>query len=93
MVLQQPLRDWPGLDVEETDTGIDLGLSSYAVLRGRKIASPKLWFPSTQPCSTPGCGREHVSPRTPGQRSPKRDPIRSPAARGGAGGNHPQSRG
>ncbi|MDW6059327.1 RNA-guided endonuclease TnpB family protein [Streptomyces sp. FXJ1.4098] len=27
----------------ETDTGIDLGLSSYAVLRGRKIASPKFF--------------------------------------------------
>ncbi|MES4909359.1 MULTISPECIES: RNA-guided endonuclease TnpB family protein [unclassified Streptomyces] len=33
----------PGLDVEETDTGIDLGLSSYAVLRGRKIKSPKFF--------------------------------------------------
>jgi putative transposase len=33
----------PELDVEETDTGIDLGLSSYAVLRGRKIASPKFF--------------------------------------------------
>ncbi|MDF3142404.1 transposase [Streptomyces sp. T21Q-yed] len=29
--------------MEETDTGIDLGLSSYAVLRGRKIASPKFF--------------------------------------------------
>lgn len=33
----------PELDVEETDTGIDLGLSCYAVLRGRKIASPKFF--------------------------------------------------
>jgi putative transposase len=33
----------PALDWEETDTGIDLGLSSYAVLRGRKIASPKFF--------------------------------------------------
>ncbi|MGW2817787.1 RNA-guided endonuclease InsQ/TnpB family protein [Streptomyces sp. NPDC001415] len=33
----------PELDWEETDTGIDLGLSSYAVLRGRKIASPKFF--------------------------------------------------
>ncbi|MFD3836239.1 RNA-guided endonuclease InsQ/TnpB family protein [Streptomyces sp. NPDC058642] len=33
----------PELDTEETDTGIDLGLSSYAVLRGRKIASPKFF--------------------------------------------------
>jgi putative transposase len=33
----------PELEVEETDTGIDLGLSSYAVLRGRKIASPKFF--------------------------------------------------
>ncbi|MFG2877068.1 RNA-guided endonuclease InsQ/TnpB family protein [Streptomyces sp. NPDC048337] len=31
------------LDAEETDTGIDLGLSTYAVLRGRKIASPKFF--------------------------------------------------
>ncbi|MFD8866935.1 RNA-guided endonuclease TnpB family protein [Streptomyces sp. NPDC059590] len=29
--------------MEETDTGIDLGLSSYAVLRGRKISSPKFF--------------------------------------------------
>lgn len=248
----------PGLDAEETDTGIDLGLSSYAVLRGRKITSPKFfrrqerklkraqrglsrkqkgsnnrrkarqavarvhariadqrrdfieqettrivresqavyvedlnvkgmatrrgrlgksvhdqsfgafvrtleskcarygrtfvrvdrWFPSTQACSNPQCGcltgpkvlqelrirtwtctecgarhdrdenaeaniraagrkraaemrheaerqnacGEHVRPRTPGQRSPKQEPTRSPAAaRGGAGGNHPRS--
>lgn len=33
----------PDLDVAETDTGIDLGLASYAVLRGRKIASPKFF--------------------------------------------------
>jgi putative transposase len=33
----------PELDLEETDTGIDLGLSSYAVLRGRKIPSPKFF--------------------------------------------------
>ncbi|WP_430376907.1 RNA-guided endonuclease InsQ/TnpB family protein [Streptomyces sp. B1-3] len=33
----------PELDVEETDTGIDLGLACYAVLRGRKIASPKFF--------------------------------------------------
>ncbi|MFG2548602.1 RNA-guided endonuclease InsQ/TnpB family protein [Streptomyces sp. NPDC048581] len=33
----------PELDVDETDTGIDLGLASYAVLRGRKIASPKFF--------------------------------------------------
>ncbi|MFB7373712.1 RNA-guided endonuclease InsQ/TnpB family protein [Streptomyces sp. NPDC056222] len=31
------------LHPEETDTGIDLGLSSYAVLRGRRIASPKFF--------------------------------------------------
>ncbi|WP_328870825.1 transposase [Streptomyces sp. NBC_00287] len=36
----QPL---PELDLEDTDTGIDLGLSSYAVLRGRKITSPKFF--------------------------------------------------
>lgn len=33
----------PELDWEETDTGIDVGLSCYAVLRGRKIASPKFF--------------------------------------------------
>jgi putative transposase len=33
----------PELDLEETQTGIDLGLSCYAVLRGRKIASPKFF--------------------------------------------------
>ncbi|UZJ34020.1 transposase [Streptomyces endophytica] len=36
----EPLSE---LDMEETDTGIDLGLSSYAVLRGRKIISPKFF--------------------------------------------------
>ncbi|MEU5641724.1 RNA-guided endonuclease InsQ/TnpB family protein [Streptomyces milbemycinicus] len=36
-------KPWPELDVEDTDTGIDLGLSSYAVLRDRKIASPKFF--------------------------------------------------
>jgi putative transposase len=36
-------KPWPELDVDETDTGIDLGLSSYAVLRGRKIRSPKFF--------------------------------------------------
>ncbi|KAK1186463.1 RNA-guided endonuclease TnpB family protein [Streptomyces sp. NBS 14/10] len=259
-VIEVEDKPWLGLDVEETDTGIDLGLSSYAVLRGRKIASPKFfrrqerklrraqrglsrkqkgsnnrrkarravarihariadqrrdfiekettrivresqavyvedlnvkgmatrrgrlgksvhdqslgifvrtlkakckrygrtfvaidqWFPSTQLCCTPACGRltgpkgreqlhirawtctgcgtrhdrdenaevniraagrkraaemrreaerqnacgEHVRPRTPGQRSSKQEPTRSPtAAGGGAGGNHPRSRG
>ncbi|MFE5592022.1 RNA-guided endonuclease InsQ/TnpB family protein [Streptomyces sp. NPDC056549] len=33
----------PELEWEETDTGIDLGLSSYAVLRGRKIRTPKFF--------------------------------------------------
>lgn len=33
----------PELDMDETETGIDLGLSAYAVLRGRKIASPKFF--------------------------------------------------
>ncbi|MGW1012032.1 RNA-guided endonuclease InsQ/TnpB family protein [Streptomyces termitum] len=36
-------RPLPELDLDETETGIDLGLSSYAVLRGRKIASPKFF--------------------------------------------------
>ncbi|NUS85266.1 MAG: transposase [Streptomyces sp.] len=42
-VVEADDKPWPELDVEETDTGIDLGLSSYAVLRGRKIASPKFF--------------------------------------------------
>ncbi|KAA6219422.1 RNA-guided endonuclease InsQ/TnpB family protein [Streptomyces filamentosus] len=33
----------PELDLDETGTGIDLGLSSYAVLRGRKIGSPRFF--------------------------------------------------
>jgi putative transposase len=36
-------KSLPELDVEETDTGIDLGLASYAVLRGRKVASPRFF--------------------------------------------------
>lgn len=39
-VSDRPLTE---LEAEETDTGIDLGLSTYAVLRGRKIASPKFF--------------------------------------------------
>ncbi|MEU4081101.1 transposase [Streptomyces venezuelae] len=39
-VADEPL---PGLDCGETDTGIDLGLSTYAVLRGRKIRTPKFF--------------------------------------------------
>lgn len=33
----------PALELEETDTGIDLGLSCYAVLRGRRISSPRFF--------------------------------------------------
>ncbi|MFC5724400.1 RNA-guided endonuclease InsQ/TnpB family protein [Streptomyces gamaensis] len=33
----------PELDRDDSDTGIDLGLSSYAVLRGRKIRTPKFF--------------------------------------------------
>ncbi|MFE9355823.1 RNA-guided endonuclease InsQ/TnpB family protein [Streptomyces olivaceoviridis] len=33
----------PPLELDVTDTGIDLGLSTYAVLRDRKIASPKFF--------------------------------------------------
>lgn len=33
----------PELDWDETETGIDLGLSSFAVLRGRVIESPKFF--------------------------------------------------
>ncbi len=42
-VVEAQDKPLPELDWEETDTGIDLGLSSYAVLRGRKIASPKFF--------------------------------------------------
>ena len=42
-VVEAEDKPLPELDEEETDTGIDLGLSSYAVLRGRKIASPKFF--------------------------------------------------
>ncbi|MGP3979673.1 RNA-guided endonuclease InsQ/TnpB family protein [Streptomyces sp. KR80] len=42
-VVEADDKPLPELDPEETDTGIDLGLSSYAVLRGRKIASPKFF--------------------------------------------------
>lgn len=42
-VVETDDKSLPELDWEETDTGIDLGLSSYAVLRGRKIASPKFF--------------------------------------------------
>ncbi|WP_316776418.1 RNA-guided endonuclease InsQ/TnpB family protein [Streptomyces sasae] len=42
-VIETEDKPLPELDLEETDTGIDLGLSSYAVLRGRKIASPKFF--------------------------------------------------
>ncbi|MFF4949510.1 RNA-guided endonuclease InsQ/TnpB family protein [Streptomyces chattanoogensis] len=42
-VVETDDKPLPELDLEETDTGIDLGLSSYAVLHGRKIASPKFF--------------------------------------------------
>jgi putative transposase len=42
-VVEAEDQSLPDLDWEETDTGIDLGLSSYAVLRGRKIASPRFF--------------------------------------------------
>ncbi len=42
-VVEAEDKPLPELDWEETDTGIDLGLSSYAVLRGRKITSPKFF--------------------------------------------------
>ncbi|MFD7441036.1 RNA-guided endonuclease InsQ/TnpB family protein [Streptomyces sp. NPDC059909] len=42
-VVEAEDRPLPELDWEETDTGIDLGLSTYAVLRGRKIISPKFF--------------------------------------------------
>lgn len=40
-VVEAEDKPLPELDVEDTDTGIDLGLSTYAVLRGRKIHTPK----------------------------------------------------
>ncbi|MCQ8830132.1 RNA-guided endonuclease InsQ/TnpB family protein [Streptomyces malaysiensis] len=42
-VVETEDKPLPELDLDETETGIDLGLSSYAVLRGRKIASPKFF--------------------------------------------------
>ncbi|MFE1560407.1 RNA-guided endonuclease InsQ/TnpB family protein [Streptomyces sp. NPDC058734] len=42
-VVETEDKPLPELDWDETETGIDLGLSSYAVLRGRKIASPKFF--------------------------------------------------
>ncbi|MBZ9643801.1 RNA-guided endonuclease TnpB family protein, partial [Streptomyces sp. PSKA30] len=125
-------------------------LKAKCARHGRTFIKVCRWFPSTQQCSTPGCGRltgprgreelhvrvwtctecgirhdrdenaevniraagrkraaemrheaerqnacgEHIRPRKPGQRSSKQEPTRSPtAARGGAGGNHPRSRG
>ncbi|WP_448330079.1 RNA-guided endonuclease InsQ/TnpB family protein [Streptomyces sp. DSM 41534] len=42
-VVETDDKPLPDLDWDETETGIDLGLSSYAVLRGRKISSPKFF--------------------------------------------------
>ncbi|MEV5380560.1 transposase [Streptomyces nondiastaticus] len=42
-VVEAEDKPLPELDREGTDTGIDLGLSSYAVLRGRKVTSPKFF--------------------------------------------------
>ncbi|WP_308031133.1 transposase [Streptomyces sp. CoH27] len=42
-VVETEDKPLPELDLDETGTGIDLGLSSYAVLRGRKIASAKFF--------------------------------------------------
>ncbi|MDC0769984.1 RNA-guided endonuclease InsQ/TnpB family protein [Streptomyces sp. HD] len=42
-VVETEDKPMPELDLDDTETGIDLGLSSYAVLRGRKIASPKFF--------------------------------------------------
>ncbi|ARF55855.1 RNA-guided endonuclease InsQ/TnpB family protein [Streptomyces gilvosporeus] len=42
-VVETEGKPLPELDWDDTDTGIDLGLGSYAVLRGRKIASPKFF--------------------------------------------------
>ncbi|MER7537439.1 transposase [Streptomyces sp. NPDC097704] len=42
-VVEAEGKSLPELDLDETETGIDLGLSTYAVLRGRKISSPKFF--------------------------------------------------
>ncbi|MDT0346035.1 RNA-guided endonuclease InsQ/TnpB family protein [Streptomyces litchfieldiae] len=42
-VVEAEDKPLPELDAEDTDTGIDLGLSTYAVLRGRKIRTPKFF--------------------------------------------------
>jgi putative transposase len=42
-VVEAEDKPLPELDWDDTDTGIDLGLSSYAVLRGRKIKTPKFF--------------------------------------------------
>ncbi|MFB7371564.1 RNA-guided endonuclease InsQ/TnpB family protein [Streptomyces sp. NPDC056222] len=42
-VVETETEPLPELDMEETETGIDLGLSTYAVLRGRKITTPKFF--------------------------------------------------
>jgi putative transposase len=42
-VVEAEGKSLPELDVEKTDTGIDLGLSTCAVLRGRRIATPKFF--------------------------------------------------
>jgi putative transposase len=42
-VVEAEDKPLPELDLDETETGIDLGLSSYAVLRGRKIAPPRFF--------------------------------------------------
>ncbi|MFD7338804.1 RNA-guided endonuclease InsQ/TnpB family protein [Streptomyces violascens] len=42
-VVEAEDKPLPELDRAETDTGIDLGLSSCAVLRDRKIASPRFF--------------------------------------------------
>ncbi|MFD5416520.1 RNA-guided endonuclease InsQ/TnpB family protein [Streptomyces sp. NPDC127069] len=42
-VVEAEDKPLPELDLDDTETGIDLGLSAYAVLRGRKISSPKFF--------------------------------------------------
>lgn len=42
-VVEAEDKTLPRLDWEGTDTGIDLGLSCYAILRGRKIKTPKFF--------------------------------------------------
>ncbi|EFL18454.1 RNA-guided endonuclease TnpB family protein [Streptomyces sp. C] len=65
-VVEAEDKPLPELDLDETETGIDLGLSTYAVLRGRKVSSPKFFRRhgragrGTRLRRRPGAGRRGV---------------------------------